>query len=76
MENFNAIEYHHTRDFSRKMNATFEFIRQNFKSLGKSILVIAGPPVLVASLIIATFIERVFGPHEGRHHELRRFRRF
>jgi hypothetical protein len=61
MENFNAIEYHHTRDFSRKMNATFEFIRQNFKSLGKSILVIAGPPVLVASLIIATFIDEFFG---------------
>jgi hypothetical protein len=61
MENFNAIEYHHTRDFSRKMNATFVFIRQNFKSLGKSILVIAGPPVLVASLIIATFIDEFFG---------------
>jgi hypothetical protein len=61
MENFNAIEYHHTRDFSRKMNATFEFIRQNFKSLGKSILVIAGPPVLVASLIIATFIDEFLG---------------
>ncbi|HMG93262.1 MAG TPA: hypothetical protein VK589_24565 [Chryseolinea sp.] len=56
MENFNTIEFHHTRDFSRKMNATFEFIRQNFKSLGKSILVIAGPPVIVASLIIATFL--------------------
>jgi hypothetical protein len=42
MENFNAIEYHHTRDFSRKMNATFEFIRQNFKSLGKSILLLPG----------------------------------
>ena len=61
MENFKAIEYHHMRDFSRKMNATFEFIRQNFKSLGKSILVIAGPPVLVASLIIATFIDDLMG---------------
>jgi hypothetical protein len=60
MENFNLIEYHHTRDFSRKMNATFEFIRQNFKSLGKSILVIAGPPVIVASLIIATFLGEFF----------------
>jgi hypothetical protein len=56
MENFNPIEYHHTRDFSRKMNATFEFIRQNFKCLGKSILLIAGPPLVVASLIIATFM--------------------
>ncbi len=56
MENFNFIEFHHTRDFSRKMNATFEFIRQNFKPLGKSILFIAGPPVLVASMIIGSFI--------------------
>ena len=61
MENFKAIEYHHTRDFSRKMNTTFEFIRQNFKSLGKSILLIAGPPVLIASLIIATFVGEFMG---------------
>jgi hypothetical protein len=61
MENFRAIEYHHTRDFSRKMNATFEFIRQNIKPLGKSMLVIAGPPVLIASLIIATFIDEFLG---------------
>ena len=56
MENFNFIEFHRTRDFSRKLNATFEFIKQNFKSLGKSILFIAGPPVLVASLIIGSFM--------------------
>jgi len=61
MENFKPIEYHHMRDFSRKMNTTFEFIRQNFKSLGKSILLIAGPPVLVASLIIATFVDEFMG---------------
>jgi hypothetical protein len=61
MENFRAIEYHHTRDFSRKMNATFEFIRQNIKPLGKSMLVIAGPPVLIASLIIATFMDEFLG---------------
>ena len=56
MENFNVIEFHRTRDFSRKLNATFEFIKQNFKALSKSILVIAGPPVLIASLIIGSFI--------------------
>src|SRR5262245_19976528 len=61
MENFRAIEYHHTRDFSCKMNATFEFIRQNIKPLGKSMLVIAGPPVLIASLIIATFMDEFLG---------------
>lgn len=60
MENFNVIEFHHTRDFSKKMNATFEFIRQNFKALGKSILFIAGPPVLVASMLIGSFIGEFF----------------
>jgi len=56
MERLSPIEYHLTRDFSRKMNATFEFIRQNFKSLAKSILAIAGPPVLVASMMIGSFM--------------------
>lgn len=60
MENFKAIDFHQTRDFSKKMNATFEFVRQNFKSLGKAILVIAGPPVLIASMIIGSFIGEFF----------------
>jgi MFS family permease len=50
-----TIEYHQTRDFSRKMSVTFEFIRQNFKSLGKSIMIIAGPPVLIASIMMGSF---------------------
>lgn len=60
MENFSAIEFHQARDFSRKINVTFEFIRQNFKSLVKSILVIAGPPLLIASVIIGSFIGEFF----------------
>jgi hypothetical protein len=38
------------------MNATFEFIKQNFKPLCKSILLIAGPPILIASLIMGSFM--------------------
>jgi hypothetical protein len=56
MENFNVIEFHQARDFSKKMNVTFEFIRQNFKGLGKSILFIAGPSVLIASMLIGSFM--------------------
>ncbi|HTE31730.1 MAG TPA: hypothetical protein VK666_15220 [Chryseolinea sp.] len=55
MDIFQPIEFHRTRDFSKKMNVTFEFVRQNWKGLGKSILFIAGPPVLVASLIVGSF---------------------
>ncbi|MEJ1236611.1 hypothetical protein WBG78_00695 [Chryseolinea sp. T2] len=60
MQNFQPIEYHLTRDFSRKMNATFEFIKQNWKSLGKASLMIAGPPVLIASLIMGSFFGDIF----------------
>jgi hypothetical protein len=60
MLDFQPIEYHQTRDFSRKMNATFEFIKQNWKSLGKASLLIAGPPVLIASLIMGSFVGDMF----------------
>jgi hypothetical protein len=56
MEEFRAIEFQRARDFGKKLNATFEFIRQNFKPLGKSILFIAGPPVLVGSIIAGSFM--------------------
>src|SRR5687767_3842847 len=59
MENFSVIEFHRTRDFSKKLNATFEFLRQNFKSLGKSVLYIAGPCVLIASLLIGSFMAEI-----------------
>lgn len=60
MENFKAIELHKTRDFGNKMNVTFEFVKQNFKALTKSILFIAGPPILVASMLIGSFIGDFF----------------
>jgi hypothetical protein len=65
MENFNVIEFPRQRDFSKKMNATFEFIRQNWKSLFKSILVIAGPPVIVASMIIGSFFGDLLSLTQG-----------
>jgi hypothetical protein len=62
METFQAIDLRRTRDFSRKMNATFEFLRQNFKQLSKSILFIAGPPILVASILMGSFFGNMFSP--------------
>lgn len=60
MDTFSFINFHQTRDFSRKMNVTFEFAKQNFKPLAKSILVIAGPPILIASLFMGTFVGDIF----------------
>jgi hypothetical protein len=56
MEPFNVIHLQRARDFSSKLNATFEFVKQNFKGLFRSILYIAGPPVLVVSLLLSSFI--------------------
>lgn len=61
MENFKAIDFPQARDFSRKMNATFEFIRQNFKPLCKSLLFIAGPPILIASILLGSFMDDFMG---------------
>lgn len=55
MESFKVIEFAKQRDFSMKMNATIEFIRQNFKAIFKCLLFIAGPPVLLSSILIGNF---------------------
>jgi hypothetical protein len=60
MEEFKPIELQQARDFSRKINSTFEFLRQNYKALLKAILFIAGPPVLVGSLLIGSFMSDFF----------------
>lgn len=65
MEEFKEIEFHQARDFSKKINATFEFIKQNIASLGKSILFIAGPPVLIASLLMGNFFSEFFNLAQG-----------
>ena len=61
MENFVPIKYHQLRDFSEKINVTFLFIKQNFKSLGKALVYIAGPPALMVSLVLGNFIGDFLG---------------
>jgi hypothetical protein len=55
MENFKAIELHQVRDFSRKMSATFEFLKQNFLPLGKSLVLIAGPAIFLSTFFAGDF---------------------
>lgn len=45
------IKFQKTRDFGQKLNATFEFIRQNFKKLIGTLFRIAGIPLLILSLM-------------------------
>lgn len=60
MENFDYIQFARTRDFSQKINATFAFLKQNFKSLSKSLLLIAGPSVLIAVALMSSMIGDIF----------------
>ena len=47
---FQKIELRKTRDFSAKINITFDFIRQNFKVLAISMIYISGPFILIGGV--------------------------
>ena len=49
------IELYKTRDFGAKINATIEYIRQNFGPLIKIVLLIVAPVGLLASIIFSNF---------------------
>lgn len=69
MENFRYIDFQRARDFSNKMNATFEFVKQNFKSLWRVLLYLVGPPALIGSLLIGSvmgdYFRAIFGSLGG-----------
>lgn len=48
------------RDFGEKINATFQYIAQNFRSLGLSLLYIVGPVALVAGIASGLMQSRIF----------------
>ncbi len=56
----NKIKLYEQRDFGDKINATFTFLRQNFIPLGKSLLYIAGPVIVVVGIISALNATRLF----------------
>jgi hypothetical protein len=53
------IEFRQKRDFSEKVSATFDFLRINFKSLARSIILIAGPLILIGIAIFVIFSARL-----------------
>jgi len=55
------IVYYKIRNFSQKLNATIEYLRQNYKSLGKVILYILGPLAIINGLLFAQYINFIFG---------------
>ena len=58
MSTHSVIELWKVRDVGDVLNVTFEFIRQNYKTLGKSLLFIVGP---VTALTMAGVTMMIFG---------------
>ena len=54
------IELRKVRDFGQLLSATFEFIRQNFKLLFKSNLLIAAPFILLAGVFMGFYQSSLF----------------
>ncbi len=52
MENSSPFEFYETRNFNQKMNATYGFIREHFKPFAKSLLLLAGTPAIIGSILL------------------------
>lgn len=55
------IDFHKARDFGETLNVSFLFVRQHFKSMMLGMLFIAGPFVLVGSVIPILLFSRLSG---------------
>jgi hypothetical protein len=55
------IELRRTRDFSEKINVTFEFSRQNFKPLARGLIYISGPFILLQGFFNGFYQKQALG---------------
>ncbi len=51
------VELKKKRDFGDVLNATFAFIRQEYKGLGRTLILYAGIPVLVQAILSAIYLD-------------------
>jgi hypothetical protein len=51
------IDFQQARDFGNKINTTFAYISQNFKSLSLSIIYISAPLMLIGGIVYAMFFD-------------------
>ena len=54
------IEFRKVRDFGEILSVTFEFLRQNFKSLLRVLVFIAGPTVVIAGIFGGFYQSNIF----------------
>lgn len=54
------IEFHRYRDFGQIINATFEFLRENFKQLAKAVIFLVGPFILLTGIFGGLYQKDLF----------------
>lgn len=59
MENFGRINFKQERDFSSLLNATFEFLKQEFKPLFKLLIIRLAPLMLLAGILSALSTDNI-----------------
>ncbi|MFL5728799.1 MAG: hypothetical protein ACJ75J_04855 [Cytophagaceae bacterium] len=66
------IVFARSRDFSEKLNATFDFVRGNFKGLFMALLYISGPFFLIGGILVGlgqTYLRSMGGRFNGSNLE-------
>ncbi len=61
----NEFDFYRSRKIGETINATFAFIRQEFIPMGKSILFIVGPLMLIAAIISNSSFKQQFAPDQN-----------
>ncbi|MET2984511.1 hypothetical protein [Aureibaculum conchae] len=61
MQNHSFIEFKKERDLGAIINDTFKFIRENWKSYFSAVIKIAGPFILVGSILMVLFFSYYIG---------------
>ncbi len=64
------IEFYKQRRFGEKINATFEFIRENWRNLFKIIFIIDGPLVAVCGISYGFYMNSIFQMSGGQAPDL------
>ncbi len=54
------IEFQRYRDFGQIINATFEFLRENFKQLAKAVIFLVGPFILLTGIFGGLYQKDLF----------------
>lgn len=56
MASATTLELRRSRNFGDMLNLTFEFFRVNFKIIAKSVVFLAGPPMIIAGAVMGSAI--------------------